>query len=83
MSRGVGSAVERNRISRQLRHLVRDRLVQFPRGAHVVIRPLPGAAGASSAQLGSDLDSALAAMRREALPGADVVARQPRVGSPA
>jgi ribonuclease P protein component len=67
VSRAVGDAVTRNRVKRRLRHVVRDRLSELPRGARVVVRALPPAAGASSAELARDLDSALArATRRSA-----------------
>jgi ribonuclease P protein component len=63
--RTVGGAVQRNKVRRRLRHLVRDRLADLPRGTRLVIRALPGAADRSYAQLGADLDAALtAALRR-------------------
>ena len=62
VGRTVGGAVVRNRVRRQLRHLVRDRLPQLdelmPR-AQLVVRALPPAATATSAQLAADLDAAL------------------------
>jgi ribonuclease P protein component len=62
--RTVGPAVTRNRVRRRLRHLVRDRLGELPPGAVLVVRALPGAGGVTYAQLGQDLDAALAATRR-------------------
>lgn len=62
--RAVGPAVIRNRVRRRLRQLVRARLVVLPAGSVLIVRALPGAAGASYAQLGTDLDAALAAARR-------------------
>ena len=59
VSRAVGGAVVRHRVQRRLRHLLRARLDQLPAGALVVVRALPRAAAASSAELGRDLDSAL------------------------
>jgi ribonuclease P protein component len=59
VSRAVGGAVVRNRIRRQLRHLVAARLPQLPAGARLVVRVLPAAAGSSSAQLAGDLDAGL------------------------
>ncbi len=50
----------RNRVSRRLRHLVRDRLSALPPGVRVVVRAQPAAAGRSSAELGRDLDAGLA-----------------------
>jgi ribonuclease P protein component len=60
VGRTVGSAVTRNRLRRQLRHAVRDRLQMLPPGATVVIRALPGAAGLSHHELSAYVDSALA-----------------------
>ena len=61
VSRAVGGAVVRNRVRRQLRHLIRDRLAELPAGTDVVVRALPAAVGRSYAQLGSDLTQAIAA----------------------
>ncbi len=60
VSRAVGNAVTRNRVTRQLRHLMRDRYRSLPSGTGVVVRALPAAAGRSSAELGEALDRALA-----------------------
>jgi len=59
----VGRAVVRNRVRRRLRHLVRERLGSLPDGSMLVVRALPGAADATYARLGADLDAALAAAR--------------------
>ena len=59
VSRSVGNAVMRNRVRRQLRHLVRQRLGSLPDAALLVVRALPSAAGMSSRALGHDLDTAL------------------------
>ena len=69
VSRAVGGAVVRNRVRRQLRHLIRDRLAELPAGTDVVVRALPAAVGRSYAQLGSDLTQAMAAAMSEP-PGA-------------
>jgi len=61
--RAVGGAVVRNRVRRRLRHLVRERLAALPPGAMLVVRAQPDSADASYAQLGADLDAALAAVR--------------------
>ncbi len=61
VSRKVGNAVTRNRLRRQLRHIVRCRLVQMEEaapGASVVVRVAPRAAGASADQLAADFDAA-------------------------
>jgi ribonuclease P protein component len=59
VSRAVGAAVDRNRVRRRLRHLVRDRLDRLPAGSRLVVRALPPAASATSATLGNQLDRAL------------------------
>jgi ribonuclease P protein component len=64
----VGGAVLRNKVKRRLRHLVRDRLGQLPAGTAVVVRALPLAAERSYLGLSADLDAALAAAHRKALP---------------
>ena len=64
VSRAVGGSVVRHRVTRRLRHLVRDRLPGLPAGARLVVRALPAAAGAPSSVLAGDLDSALRSVRR-------------------
>ncbi|WP_285658513.1 ribonuclease P protein component [Actinomycetospora sp. NBRC 106375] len=63
VGRGVGPAVTRHRVSRRLRHLLRPRLEALPAGTDLVVRAQPPAADATSAQLGDDLDAALARLR--------------------
>ena len=63
VSRAVGGAVVRNRVARRLRHLVRPRLQQLPPGTLLVIRALPPAATATSAELAMDLDAVLRRLR--------------------
>jgi ribonuclease P protein component len=60
VSKAVGSAVERNRVKRRLRHLMRGHHVdRLPTGTRVVVRALPAAADASSGSLAADLEQAL------------------------
>jgi len=66
VSKGVGNSVVRHAVARKLRHLVRPRLALLPAGAHLVVRALPGAGTATSAQLGADLDAALERALRKA-----------------
>lgn len=66
VSRAVGPAVVRNRVKRRLRHLVAARLGTLPPGARLVVRALPPAATASSAELAADLDAALRSAGRTA-----------------
>jgi ribonuclease P protein component len=60
VSRAVGGAVVRNLVKRRLRHLARARIDALPPGAMLVVRALPAAAGRTYAELGADLDGALA-----------------------
>ncbi|MFB9386992.1 ribonuclease P protein component [Pseudonocardia petroleophila] len=59
VSRAVGGAVVRHRVSRRLRHLLAPRLASLPAGACVVVRALPPAGTATSAELAVDLDAGL------------------------
>lgn len=49
----------RNRVKRQLRHLMRERINSFPQGTRIVVRVQGAALGKTSEQLAGDLDSAL------------------------
>lgn len=73
VSRAVGGSVVRHTVTRRLRHLVRARLGALPAGSSVVVRALPGAATASSQQLGADLDAALERAVRKSGKSADAV----------
>jgi len=66
VSKAVGGSVVRHAVARKLRHLVRPRLAMLPSGARLVVRALPGAATASSTDLGRDLDAALERALRKA-----------------
>ncbi|WP_435708633.1 ribonuclease P protein component [Aeromicrobium sp. CF3.5] len=59
VSKAVGSAVDRNRVKRRLRHLMRARLDSVPVGSQIVVRALPPASRASSEALAEQLDRAL------------------------
>ncbi|MDQ3403477.1 MAG: ribonuclease P protein component [Actinomycetota bacterium] len=63
VSKAVGNAVVRHRVARRLRHVARERLGTLPPGATLVVRALPQAATASSAELGQDFDAALRRLR--------------------
>ena len=58
VSKAVGNAVRRNRVKRQLRHLVADRLALSPFEVDVVVRALPHT-GDVAADLGSAWTSAV------------------------
>jgi ribonuclease P protein component len=64
VGRSVGGSVVRHRVSRRLRAQLAQRLEALPEGSGSVIRALPGAAIATSAELGADLDAALARLGR-------------------
>ncbi|MEU0521232.1 ribonuclease P protein component [Streptosporangium sp. NPDC006007] len=68
VSRGVGGAVIRNRVKRQLRHIMRDRLHRLPRGSLLVVRANPPAASARSERLAAELDVALDRLLRRREP---------------
>lgn len=59
VSKQVGTSVRRHRVTRQLRHLMADRLDALPSGTRVVVRARPESAGRTSRELGADLDRAL------------------------
>jgi len=65
VSKAVGGAVVRHRVSRRLRHLLAPRLGALPAGAMLVVRALPPAATATSAELAGDLDGALHGVLRK------------------
>jgi ribonuclease P protein component len=71
VSKAVGGAVVRNQVKRRLRHLARERLSSLPGSAVLVVRALPPAATASSADLGADLDRALDRVRQRQAARAD------------
>jgi len=77
VSRAVGNAVARHRVTRQLRHLMRERYRALPAGTGVVVRALPGAAGRSSADLGGSLDRALGRALDRALARPRTASRPP------
>ncbi|MBB5958705.1 ribonuclease P protein component [Saccharothrix tamanrassetensis] len=64
VSKAVGNSVVRHRVSRRLRHVVRDRLAGLPTGSSLVVRALAPAAGATSAELADDFDAALRRLLR-------------------
>jgi ribonuclease P protein component len=69
VSKGVGSAVVRNRVKRRLRAAVAARVGSLPPGWLVVVRANPAAAEADSATLASDLDVALPRVLAAVAPG--------------
>lgn len=59
VSKAVGNAVNRHRTSRRLRHVCARLTDDLPVSANVVIRALPRAGDATSAQLERDIRRAL------------------------
>lgn len=59
VGKGVGGSVVRHRVSRRLRAQLSHRLDRLPAGSGTVVRALPQAASATSADLGRSLDRAL------------------------
>lgn len=55
IAKSVGSAVERHRVARRLRHVARGLLTELHESDRVVIRALPGSRDASSTRLGQQL----------------------------
>lgn len=59
VSKAVGSAVIRHRVARRLRHMCARMIAELPAEVDIVIRALPGAAEASSAELLHQMRSAV------------------------
>jgi ribonuclease P protein component len=55
VGKSVGSAVDRHRVSRRLRHVARSVLGELKESDQMVIRALPGSRTASSARLAEEL----------------------------
>lgn len=64
VSKAIGNAVDRNLVKRRLRGLLNSRLAELEPGERAVVRALPAARRATSAELARDLDAALAGVRR-------------------
>ena len=59
VSKSVGSAVQRHRVARRLRHVARMMIDELDAGDRVVIRALPSSRHAISARLEQELRTAL------------------------
>lgn len=59
VNKAVGGSVVRHRVQRRLRHIMRSRLGTLPPGTLLVVRALPPAAPATSAELAADVDALL------------------------
>jgi ribonuclease P protein component len=67
VAKSVGTAVQRHRVARRLRHVARNVIDDLEAGDRVVIRALPSSRGAISARLEQELRTAL--MRARLLNG--------------
>ena len=59
VSKSVGGAVDRHRVSRKLRHVVRALITELDPADRLVVRALPGSRDAASARLQSELRTAI------------------------
>lgn len=59
VTKAVGGSVERHRVARRLRHLVRSMMTNLEPTDRIVIRALPGSRTATSARLQQELGAAL------------------------
>jgi ribonuclease P protein component len=59
VGKSVGSAVQRHRVARRLRHVVRSVIAELDPADRIVIRALPGSRHAISARLDQELRSGL------------------------
>jgi ribonuclease P protein component len=64
VSKAVGNAVQRHRVARRLRHVVRSVLPELDPCDRLVIRALPGSREAASARLDHQLRTALGRVQR-------------------
>jgi len=64
IAKSVGSAVDRHRVARRLRHVARDMLRELRTGEQVVIRALPSSNGATSDALRTQLRAGLRSLHR-------------------
>ncbi|MEB3069278.1 ribonuclease P protein component [[Mycobacterium] vasticus] len=64
IAKSVGSAVDRHRVARRLRHVARDVIGELAPAEQLVIRALPGSNGATSETLRAQLRDGLSSIRR-------------------
>jgi len=65
VSKRIGNAVVRNRVTRRLREIIRPHFATLPPGTAVVLRALPGIEEQPFVDLRADVDSALATAERK------------------
>jgi len=66
VSKAVGNSVMRGQVKRRLRGVLASRLDRLPSGSLLVVRALPPAAGATSADLAESVDHVLGRLLRTA-----------------
>lgn len=64
IAKSVGSAVDRHRVARRLRHVAREMVGELCTGEQVVIRALPSSCGAKSDALRAQLRAGLQSVHR-------------------
>lgn len=64
VAKSVGSAVQRHKVGRKLRHVVRELLDELDPGEQLVIRARPGSSSAESVGLRAQLQAALRSVHR-------------------
>ncbi len=67
VGKSVGNSVVRHSVSRKLRHMAAPHLSELPQGTQIVVRALPAASSANSAQLDADLTEAIAELTRRGI----------------
>ncbi|MGO1505960.1 MAG: ribonuclease P protein component [Brachybacterium sp.] len=65
VSKKIGNAVVRNRVTRRLREIIRPHLATLPAGSAVVLRALPGIEDQPFSTLKDDVDSGLDSASRK------------------
>ncbi|ASK65820.1 ribonuclease P protein component [Brachybacterium avium] len=65
VSKKIGNAVVRNRVTRRLREIIRPRLATMPPGSALVLRALPGIDEQPFAALRADVDTGLETAERK------------------
>lgn len=65
VSKKVGNAVVRNRVTRRMREIIRPRITELPTCSAIVVRALPGIDSEPFAQLEKDLAGAIDSAARK------------------
>lgn len=65
VSKKIGNAVVRNRVTRRLREIVRPHFATLPAGSAIVMRALPGIDDLAFAELSDEVEAALSTALRK------------------